>query len=196
MQFAVHLYDIINLWRVSFMKAISVVLTFTLALVFLAGTAAAENKFVGTKSCAMCHKAKDKGESFVIWQKSAHANAYKTLESEASKKIAKDKGLTKPPTEAPECLSCHVTGGGTAKNVEATFSVKEGVTCEACHGAASSFKMLHSKAENKAKAIEAGLITGDKSKNCETCHNAKSPTFKGFKMAEMWAKIQHPLPKK
>ena len=26
---------------------------------------------------------------------------------------------------------------------------------------------------------------------CESCHNAKSPTFKGFKFDEMWAKIQH-----
>jgi hypothetical protein len=178
------------------MKAFTAVLILVLAAAFLAGTTFAEAKFVGTKSCAMCHKAKDKGEAFVIWQKSAHANAFKTLESDAAKKIAKDKGLTKAPAEAPECLSCHVTGGGTAKNVEATFDMKEGVTCEACHGPASAFKMIHTKAENKAKAIEAGLITGDKAKNCETCHNAKSPTFKGFKMAEMWAKIGHKLPAK
>jgi hypothetical protein len=26
---------------------------------------------------------------------------------------------------------------------------------------------------------------------CEKCHNAESPTFKGFKMAEAWAKIEH-----
>jgi len=178
------------------MKAFRVVLVLVLALAVFASMTMAENKYVGTKSCAMCHKAKDKGEAFVIWQKSAHANAYKTLESEAAKKIAKEKGIAKDPTEAPECLSCHVTGGGKAANVEATFSIKEGVTCEACHGAASAFKMIHTKAENKAKALEAGLIMGDKSKNCEACHNAKSPTFKGFKMAEMWAKIEHKLPKK
>jgi hypothetical protein len=178
------------------MKALTVVLTIALTVAFLAGTSVAENKFVGTKSCAMCHKAKDKGEAFTIWQKSAHANAFKTLEGDAAKKIAKEKGIAKPPSEAPECLACHVTGGGAAKNVDATFDMKEGVTCEACHGAASGFKMIHTKAENKAKAVEAGLVTGDKAKICETCHNAKSPTFKGFKMAEMWAKIEHKLPKK
>jgi hypothetical protein len=178
------------------MRKVSVVLVIVLAVAVLAGTSLAENKYVGTKSCSMCHKAKDKGEAFVIWQKSAHANAFKTLESDAAKKVAKDKGIAKPPAEAPECLACHVTGGGTAKNVEPTFSMQEGVTCEACHGPASSFKMVHTKAENKAKAVEAGLITGNAAKKCETCHNAKSPTFKGFKMAEMWAKIQHPMPKK
>ncbi len=178
------------------MKAFRVVLTVVVALAVFAGMTMAENKYIGTKSCAMCHKAKDKGESFVIWQKSAHANAYKTLEGEAAQKIAKEKGITKPPTEAPECLECHVTGGGKAKNVEATFSVKEGVTCEACHGPASAFKMIHTKAENKAKAVEAGLVMGDKAKNCESCHNKKSPTFKGFKMTEWWAKIEHKTPKK
>jgi hypothetical protein len=178
------------------MKAFHVALVLVLALAVFAGMTMAENKYVGTKSCAMCHKAKDKGEAFTIWQKSAHANAYTVLESDAAKKVAKAKGITKDPTEAPECLACHVTGGGKATNVEATFNIKEGVTCEACHGAASAFKMIHTKAENKAKAVEAGLITGDKAKDCETCHNAKSPTFKGFKKAEMWAKIAHSLPKK
>jgi hypothetical protein len=178
------------------MRNVVTILVIVLAIAVLTGTTMAENKFVGTKSCAMCHKAKDKGEAFTIWQKSAHANAYKTLESDLAKKVAKEKGITKPATEAPECLACHVTGGGAAKNVEATFSAQEGVTCEACHGAASGFKMIHTKAENKAKAVEAGLITGDKAKKCETCHNSKSPTFKGFKMAEMWAKIEHSLPKK
>jgi hypothetical protein len=60
----------------------------------------------------------------------------------------------------------------------------------------SGFKMLHAKAENKEKAVAAGLMIGDKARVCEKCHNTESPTFKGFKMAEMWAKIEHKLPKK
>jgi len=179
------------------MKATCVALLFAVAFMLCGGTAVAENKFVGTKTCAMCHKAKDKGEAFTIWAKTAHAGAYKTLEGEAALKIGKEKGLAKPPAESPECLKCHVTGGGAAANVEKTFDMKEGVTCEACHGAASGFKTLHTKAENKAKAVEAGLVTGDAVKKvCETCHNAGSPTFKGFKYPEMWAKIEHKLPKK
>jgi hypothetical protein len=165
-------------------------LAIVVAIVFVAGTVAAENKYIGTKTCAMCHKAKDKGEAFVIWQKSPHAEAFKTLQSEAAIKIGKDKKLAKPPAESPECLKCHNTGGAAAE-------VKEGVTCEACHGAASGYKTLHTKAENKAKAVEAGLVTGDAAmKVCVTCHNSESPTFKGFKPAEYWAKIEHKLPKK
>jgi hypothetical protein len=160
------------------------------AIVFVAGTVAAENKYIGTKTCAMCHKAKDKGEAFTIWSKSKHAEAFTVLQSEAAKKVAKEKGLTVAPDQAPQCLKCHVTGGAAAE-------VKEGVTCEGCHGAASGYKTLHTKAENKAKAVEAGLVSGDAAmKVCTSCHNSESPTFKGFKQAEMWAKIAHKLPKK
>ena len=179
------------------MRIAITVVAVLVAFMFVSDAVAADNKYVGTKTCAMCHKAKDKGEAFTIWQKSAHAGAYKTLASEQSAKIAKEKGLTKPASESPECLKCHVTGGGVATNVDKTFDMKEGVTCEACHGAASGFKTTHAKKENTAKAVEAGLITGDAAKKtCETCHNKQSPTFKGFKYDEYWAKIAHMLPKK
>ena len=162
------------------------------AFLFVAGMAPAQNKFVGAKTCGMCHKAKDKGEAFVVWEKSAHAKAYETLKTKQAEEFAKKKGLKKPAAESPECLKCHVTGGGAATNVEAGFKKEEGVTCEACHGAASAFKMLHSKGD-KEKSKAAGLILPSKTdaKMCETCHNAESPTFKGFKMSEMWAKIEH-----
>jgi hypothetical protein len=96
-------------------------------------------------------------------------------------------------------LKCHVTGGGAAKNIDAGFKKEEGVTCEACHGAASAYLAPHAKKDDasKTKAKEAGLVMGDKEgKACETCHNDGSPTFKGFKMSEMWAKIEHKLPAK
>lgn len=153
----------------------------------------AQNKFAGAKFCAACHKGGKGGTAFTVWEKSAHAGAFKTLQGEAAKKIGVEKGLKVAPAEAPECLKCHVTGGGSAKNVEAGFKKEEGVTCEACHGAASGYKMIHSKPENAEKSKAAGLMVGakDDAKPCEVCHNAESPTFKGFKMAEMWAKIEH-----
>jgi tRNA-binding EMAP/Myf-like protein len=169
------------------------VLVFALILAY---TGIAQNKFVGVKSCGMCHKMKDKGEVYQVWEKSKHAQAFEVLKSKEADELAKKKGSAKPAAETPECLKCHVTGGGTATNVDATFKKEEGVSCEACHGAASGFKMVHVKAENKDKAIAAGLLIGDKAKVCEKCHNADSPTFKGFKMAEMWAKIEHKLPPK
>lgn len=32
-------------------------------------------------------------------------------------------------------------------------------------------------------------------KQCRSCHNEKSPTFKEFNLAERWAKIRHQVPK-
>jgi uncharacterized lipoprotein NlpE involved in copper resistance len=87
-----------------------------------------------------------------------------------------------------------LTGGGAAKNVDAGFKKEDGVTCEACHGAASGYLTLHNKKNDasKAKAKAAGLLFIDKEgKACETCHNAESPSFKGFKFAELWPKIEH-----
>lgn len=170
----------------------------TLVLCFAISGALAQEKYIGTKMCGACHKQAKAAEAYTIWSKSAHAEAFKTLQTEKANEIAKSKGLKVPAAEAPECLECHVTGGGTAKNVDKTFSIEEGVTCEACHGAASGYKTMHSKPENKDKAVKAGLVEGDASdpKLCVQCHNEKSPTFKGFKMEEYWKKIAHQLPKK
>ena len=145
------------------MRTLNAMVAMIVAALFMAGSAAADNKYVGAKFCGMCHKMKDKGEAFAV----------------------------------PECLKCHVTGGGAATNVEATFKKEEGVTCEACHGPASAYKMVHNKGD-LAKSKEAGLILPDKTdaKFCEKCHNSESPTFKGFKITEMWAKIEHHGPPK
>jgi hypothetical protein len=156
----------------------------------------ADNKYIGAKFCGTCHKSGKGGTSYAVWEKSGHAKAYQTLLGEEAKKIAKEKGLDKLPHESEACLKCHVPGGGKATNVEKTFKVEEGVTCESCHGAASGYKILHSKGDTK-KSVEAGMIEGEKSeKACLTCHNEESPTFKPFKFEERWAKIAHTLPKK
>lgn len=175
------------------LRTVSSILVCLLVLSFLGR---AENKYTGSKFCAACHKAGKGGTAYAVWEKSAHAKAYQTLLGEASKKIGKERGLKVAPAESPECLKCHVTGGGAAKNVEASFKKEEGVGCEACHGAASGFKMIHTKGD-LAKSKAAGLIVPAKDeKQCVTCHNAESPTFKGFKFAEMWAKIEHGKPVK
>jgi hypothetical protein len=178
------------------MRSIVPVILLAFILVMAGDTATGENKYVGAKFCGTCHKSGKGGTSYAVWEKSAHAKAFETLKGEEAKKIAKEKGLAKPPHESEACLKCHVPGGGTATNVEKTFKLEEGVTCEACHGAASGYKVLHSKGDVK-KSIEAGLIEGDKTgKACLTCHNSESPTFKGFKFEEAWAKIAHALPPK
>jgi len=158
-----------------------------------------ENKFVGVKQCGMCHKTDKQGKQLDIWQKSKHAEAYKVLTTDEANKIAKEKGFDKPAVEVPECLSCHTAANGVdAKLIDKTFDVKDGVQCEACHGAGSAYKNLSVMKDN-AKAVAAGMTEYKDNaaieKYCKTCHNEKSPTKKEFKFAEMWEKIKHPVPK-
>ncbi len=177
------------------MRTLSVVLVLGGLALFVSGHASAENKYVGVKKCAMCHKAANLGAAYTIWEKTAHAQGFMVLKSKAADDIAKKKGLKTAAAESPECLKCHVTGAGTAPGVVK----EEGVTCEACHGAAEKYLMIHNKKDeaSKAKAKEAGFVMdAQNGKLCEGCHNAQSPTFKGFKFAESWAKIKHEMPKK
>jgi len=177
------------------MLSVRLFLAAALAVLFTTG-AIAQNKYVGAKFCSTCHKSGKGGTSYAVWEKTKHAQAYEVLKSEEAKKIGKEKGLSKPPHESEACLKCHVAGHGTAENVEKTFKMEEGVTCEVCHGAASGYKIIHSKGDlEKSKA--AGLVKGDKSgKLCTGCHNSESPTFKEFSFEKMWPKIAHALPEK
>lgn len=144
-----------------------------------------QNKYVGVKQCMPCHKnEKLGGVAYTVWEKSTHAKAFATLKTKEADEIAKKGGSDKPAAETQACLDCHVTG---------TNKADEGVSCEACHGAGSGYKATHSKkdATDDAKK-KAGLVLGDDlKKSCETCHNKKSPTFKGFDYAKFWEKIAH-----
>ncbi len=177
------------------MKTFQRVLVLAIALALVAGSAMADNKYVGVAKCKVCHSVEKMGGlAYKVWEKTPHAKAFETLKSKEAAEFAKKKGLTKPASESPECLKCHVTGGGKAAEVKN----EDGVTCEACHGAASGYLSLHNKKtpEDKEKAKAAGFVIDKTGKSCETCHNAESPTFKGFKFAEMWKKIEHFGPKK
>lgn len=170
-------------------------LTLLLTVVVVFGmTSLAQNKFIGVKMCAPCHKADKTGNQFSVWQKSKHAGAYKTLTGAMAAEIAKAKGI-KNAAEAPECLECH--GAVDAKLVD-KYDVKDGVQCETCHGAGSAYKSM-AVMKDKAKSIAAGLRefkdAAATEKFCKECHNEKSPTYKDFKFDEMWGKIKHAVPK-
>ncbi|MCB0746091.1 MAG: cytochrome c family protein [Ignavibacteriae bacterium] len=143
----------------------------------------------------MCHKKADQGEQLKIWEESAHANAFKTLQTEAADKIAGGKAA-----EDPKCLKCHVSGHGVdASLLSSKFSIEDGVQCETCHGAGSAYKSKKIM-EDHAKSVAAGMTAyADEAaieKQCRSCHNEESPNFKGFNFEEMWAKIKHPVPAK
>lgn len=154
-------------------------------------------KYVGVTTCVgACHKTDSQGKQLDIWKDSKHSQAYKTLLTPEADKIAKEKGFNTPAAETPQCLKCHVLGKEIdPSELEASFSKEEGVQCESCHGPGSEYKKL-SIMKDKEKSKENGLIVhDDKAAFCTGCHNAESPTFKGFNYDEMWSKIVHSKPK-
>jgi len=169
----------------------AIVLFAFLLLITISGFAEGKttNKYIGVKTCSMCHKVQ-----LAVWEKSKHAEAFKTLSTPKAAEVAKTKGLKKSGAESAECLTCHIIDA-KATETDKGFDAKQGVQCETCHGAGSAYKAM-STMKDKAKAIAAGLTAfKDEAaieKYCKTCHNEKSPTYKEFKFKDSWAKIKHP----
>ena len=85
-----------------------VLFTILLLLVAAGATYAQDHEFVGTKRCAMCHKA-DKGNMiYENWQGTAHANAYATLAGEEAATVSADLGKSGNPQEDADCGKCHI----------------------------------------------------------------------------------------
>jgi len=153
------------------------------------------SKYVGVKTCGMCHKKEDVGQQLKIWQDSQHSKAYKTLQTENADKIAKEKGYTTKAADTPECLKCHTSGYGVDPSLLGNkFNIEDGVQCETCHGPGSEYKSKKVM-EDKKLAVEKGLLLYENpEKLCVKCHNEESPVFKGFNFEERWAKIKHSIP--
>ena len=153
-------------------------------------------KYVGVSKCVTCHKSDAAGKQQDIWKASKHSQAWKTLETEAADKIAKDKGFTTKASETPQCIKCHVLGKDLVPDeLDATFDKTDGVQCESCHGAGSDYKSM-SIMKVRADAITNGLnVPSDKEAFCKTCHNPESPSYKEFKFDAAWDQIKHYKPK-
>lgn len=171
----------------------------TLALAFTSLTAftfSGSHEYVGSKSCKACHSnAKMGGTAYKKWDGSPHSKAYETLKSAEADKIAKKAGFKTKAVETDNCLSCHVTGMmEKGAKFSKRFKKTEGIGCESCHGAASAYKTKHAK--DVAGARKLGLESpsvagGEAEKLCKSCHNEKSPTYKGFDLKKYWAQIDH-----
>ena len=148
--------------------------------------------YVGAEKCKMCHSSAAKGAQFTKWTESPHAKAFATLATDEAKKIAAAKGIADPQT-SDACLRCHVTGhGAPAAKLTDKYKKEDGVSCESCHGPGSDYWKMDVM-KDRAKAEAAGMVLPNEA-TCKTCHNADSPTFKGFDFAAAKAKIAHPNP--
>ncbi len=108
--------------------------------------AAGEPSYSGVEACTNCHD-----EPRAVWDKTAHARAYKTL-ADQSKEYNLD------------CVSCHVTGYDRPGGSTVTFvSDLENVQCEQCHGPGS----LHVKEPKKVKVP----VPKPAAESCAACHH-------------------------
>lgn len=136
-----------------------------------------EGRYIGTHTCAACHKGEMMGYQFSKWRMSAHARAYAVLASEEAFEIAQEQGLRDTPQTSPACLKCHATAyHQPAKGAIELYSIYEGVGCEACHGAGSDYYpeaiMRDPRAAKEAGLKEVTHLT------CLGCHeNAHGKPF-------------------
>jgi cytochrome c554/c'-like protein len=114
--------------------------------------------YVGADGCKSCHQA-----IYTSWSQTKHARALARLSKEQK--------------EGGECIRCHVTGTSEQIAREGASPSHPNVQCEACHGPGS----LHAA----DATVRTGIRKVPASSTCETCHNDKSPHFRGFVYAAM-----------
>ncbi len=149
------------------------------------------HRYIGTKTCGMCHNSSLKGQMYDKWAATKHATAYATLASVESKAIAEEMGI-KDAQQDSTCLKCHVTGYGLPATDE--YSVQEGVTCEACHGPGQHYDDIRVMTKEEIR-LQKGMIVPDE-ELCVTCHNEESPTYKEFKFKDAYKLIEHRTPER
>ena len=172
---------------------------------------APKHDYVGTMQCKMCHNKPDEGKQYSVWKLAKHAGAYRVLLGDKAKEVAQAQGLGTLPHQSPECLKCHVTGyDSKLKKHPMKIKKEEGVSCESCHGPASSHlkdgKAIRMKKDTTINVLD-NLVKPDV-KTCVQCHNDGNPTWDpekytledgskvGFDFKQAAKVITHKNPKK
>ncbi|MGH8598693.1 MAG: multiheme c-type cytochrome, partial [Gammaproteobacteria bacterium] len=140
-------------------------------------------KYLGVVTCAgsTCHGAarpvtdsRVLQTEFLTWHREdQHAHAYRALQSEEGRAIARKLGLDNAAT-APECLNCHANFVAEDRRGK-RFQLTDGVGCETCHGPASKWLGLHVTGEaSRDDNIQAGMVRTDdpeiRATLCLSCH--------------------------
>jgi YVTN family beta-propeller protein len=154
--------------------------------------------FVGAKTCAECHDGPAMNHQATRWLQTGHARAYASLASPEARAIARISGVPIEPQKSPLCLGCHATGADAEDwEKDDTFSFRDGVQCEKCHGAGSEHVAFHLRT-NPASTLKPRLETVTSS-DCMKCHKEKpshrnvlKPT--SFDLGVALKTIAHPTP--
>jgi hypothetical protein len=112
---------------------------------------------------------------YITWSRhDHHSKAFLNLQNSDSKKIAQNLGIGDP-TKEPLCLKCHATHYQDDIPKSEAFRLEDGVSCEACHGAAEGYLKSHavtgtSHAENVANGLTDLSNIDTRATLCLSCH--------------------------
>ena len=158
-----------------------------------------QRQFVGTQNCRGCHATPASGDQYALWLASAHARAFAALRSASAEAYANEqhRGI---PVDDSDCLRCHSNASGSsAAERGPSFSVDEGVTCEACHGAGGDYGIYAVMRDRKVFAKLGGRIGSDR--DCLQCHATSLQQVhcpfqrEPFAAATAMRVIAHPVPR-
>lgn len=125
--------------------------------------------FAWAAACKPCH-----GAIYEAWHETKHARTIARLSAE-EKQTA--------------CVGCHVTGPKAAV-MAGDAHVNANVQCESCHGAGKA----HIEAATTGTAKPGGVVRSPGQALCESCHNDKSPHYRGFFFSALKGLV-HKVPK-
>lgn len=157
---------------------------------------AAAPQYVGPGSCASssCHgSVEPKLETRVlqneysIWVvKDRHAGAFEALTNPVSQRMAKILKLPASADASPKCLGCHALAVPPAQQAR-SFTPRDGVSCESCHGPASAWLGPHTtRGWTHQQSVQAGMFdTKDlvrRAEKCLSCHLGTPENFVDHEM--------------
>ena len=148
-------------------------------------------EYVGSQVCGECHTGRDVGGQYVSWMQSGHGHAYWELRTDWAKFLAAIKDeysdIETPSTEW-RCLKCHITGEQDLEGRFAeSFTQKEGVGCEACHGPGSAYIDPQIMSDRHLYLENGGRIPDERT--CRNCHEDDR-----FQFDERLSEISHSKP--
>jgi hypothetical protein len=149
-----------------------------------------DDPHLGVASCAtsVCHGKLAAQENKNVWlneyhiwtSQDRHAQAYRTLASDESKRIARNLGLPSA-TTAKICLDCHADNVPEDKRGQ-KFQITDGVGCEACHGGSARWIETHAEpgathADNLARGMYPTEDPLKRASICLSCHMGTSDQY-------------------
>jgi len=162
--------------------------------------------YVGSQKCKDCH-----GQEYSVWEASKHAKGYADIATrDKNQAIIKAVGGPTIMRKNTVCQQCHFTA--EQADADSPPSVKTGVSCERCHGAASNWINVHNDfggadakceaetPDHRAQRIKNAMANGwrnphekvDIAFNCMSCHGLTRDSVSGADLAKM-LDAGHPL---